>query len=102
MKLTTTATVAKESSVEVEEHFSIQDGVPCIDYVVGGYLVARQENHQQPVGQAFRLIIKTYVPAEPMEYTTAEAVDVSEIEPDVVAPKPFIGTVVPVAKKRTK
>ncbi|NEZ62006.1 hypothetical protein D0962_04320 [Leptolyngbyaceae cyanobacterium CCMR0082] len=103
MKLTTQTTAIKESTVDVKEHFSLQDGMPCIDFVVGGYLVARQVSHQQPVGQAFRLINKLYVPDEPMEYKTGAEVDVSGIAPDVTTPKPFIGVVVPqVANKKTK
>ena len=103
MKLKTQTTAIKESTLEIQEHFSLQDGMPCIDYVVKGHLVARQVSHQQPVGQAFRLINKLYVPDEPMEYKTAAEVDVSGIEPDVTAPKLFIGAVVPqVTNKKAK
>lgn len=104
MKLTTQTSVATEASIEVEEKFSLQGGKPCIDFVVSGYLVARQVIEQQSVGQTFRLINKLYVPTKPVEYAGADAVDLSGIKPDVTAPKPFIGVAVPVltGKKTAK
>ena len=103
MKLTTTASTSTEVTIDIQEEYSIQNGMPCIDFVVSGHLVARQIIEQQPVGQAFRIINKLYIPSIPQEYTTADNVDISGLSPDVTAPRPFIGTVVPTApKKNTK
>ena len=100
MKLTTSTPNVKTESIEIQEHFSQQNGIPCIDYVIDGYLVARQENHQLPVGQAFRIINKLYTLPEPIPYTDATAVDVSGINPDVSAFQGFVGAVVPTAPKK--
>ena len=53
MKLTAEITETKQKSIEIDEHFSHQDGVACVDFVVEGHIVARQEIHKQAVGEAF-------------------------------------------------
>ncbi len=100
MKLTTTASTSTEVTIDIQEKYSIQNGMPCIDFVVSGHLVARQEIHQQPVGQAFRIINKLYTLPEPIPYTDATAMDVSGINPDVSAFQGFVGAVVPTAPKK--
>ncbi|MGD1852706.1 MAG: hypothetical protein ACFB2W_00505 [Leptolyngbyaceae cyanobacterium] len=103
MKLATTVTKTTNKSIEIDEHFSHQDGVPCIDFVVEGYLVARQKIHKQAVGDAFRVINKMYPLPEPVVYDSPDKVDVSGIEPETQVVKSFISWVVPesTAKKTT-
>lgn len=102
MKITTQAPAVTETVVEVKEEYSTQDGKPCIDFIVGGYLVAKQVTEMQSVGTSFRLINKLYTLAEPVEYTTAEAVDVSGISPEVLASQSFISVIVPPKNKDLK